>query len=121
MRLSRRSERPQALLPASAIAPGTQAWIDFIQTTLLHDFQGLPDELIDTLNQRPRKPSVLISEARSLIVGLTTPAEPLAFMVARETAAVALRDLEGLSQAEVGHHLSAVAQAVLGLCVVDHF
>ena len=89
------------------------AWSEFL-VNLLHDFQGLPDELIDTLNQRPRKASVLISEARSLIVGLTTPAEPLAFMVARETAAVARRDLEGLSQAEVGHHLSAVAQAVFG-------
>jgi glutamate-ammonia-ligase adenylyltransferase len=88
-------------------------WSEFL-VTLLHDFQGLPDELIDTLNQRPRKPAVLASEARSLISGLSHPAEPLAFMVARETAAVALRDLEGLSLREVGHHLSAVASAVLG-------
>ena len=89
------------------------AWSEFL-VTLLHDFQGLPDELIDTLNQRPRGPAVLASEARSLISGLTNPSEPLAFMVARETAAVALRDLEGLSQVQVGGHLSGVAQAVLG-------
>ncbi len=89
------------------------AWSEFL-VTLLHDFQGLPDELIDTLNQRPRGSAVLASEARSLIAGLTSPAEPLAFMVARETAAVALRDLEGLSQAEVGRQLSSVAQAVFG-------
>ncbi len=87
------------------------AWSEFL-VTLLHDFQGLPDELIDTLNQRPRGSAVLASEARSLIAGLSNPAEPLAFMVARETAAVALRDLEGLSQAEVGRQLSTVAQAV---------
>jgi len=89
------------------------AWSEFL-VTLLHDFQGLPDELIDTLNQRPRGAAVLASEARSLITGLTHPAEPLAFMVARETAAVALRDLQGLSQVEVGHQLSSVARGVFG-------
>ncbi|HEX3133221.1 MAG TPA: hypothetical protein VHX44_06510 [Planctomycetota bacterium] len=89
------------------------AWSEFL-VTLLHDFQGLPDELIDTLNQRPRGAAVLASEARSLIAGLSNPAEPLAFMVARETAAVALRDLEGLSQSKVGRHLSAVAQNIFG-------
>jgi [glutamine synthetase] adenylyltransferase / [glutamine synthetase]-adenylyl-L-tyrosine phosphorylase len=88
-------------------------WSEFL-VTLLHDFQGLPDELIDTLNQRPRGVAVLASEARSLIAGLSNPAEPLSFLVARETAAVALRDLEGLSQKEVGIHLSNVAHAVFG-------
>ena len=87
------------------------AWSEFL-VTLLQDFQGLPDELIDTLNQRPRGAAVLASEARSLIAGLSNPAEPLAFMVARETAAVAMRDLEGLSQVQVGRHLSAVASGV---------
>jgi glutamate-ammonia-ligase adenylyltransferase len=86
-------------------------WSNFL-VTLLHDFPGLPDEMVDALNQRPRPSSVLVGEARSLIVGLANPAEPLAFMLARETAVVAMRDLEGLAQREVGNRLSAVAEAV---------
>ena len=86
-------------------------WSNFL-VTLLHDFPGLPDEVIDTLNKRLRSPAVLALEARSLIAGLVSAGEPLAFMVARETAAVAMHDLEGMPQHAVGEQLTATAAAV---------
>lgn len=87
-------------------------WSNFL-VTLFQDYQGLPDEIMDALNQRPRKPAVLAAEARALVRGIADPAEPVAFLVARETAAVAIRDLAGLDQSQVGRHLSAVAEAAL--------
>jgi glutamate-ammonia-ligase adenylyltransferase len=86
-------------------------WSKFL-VQLMHDFPGLPDEVIDTLNKRLRTPAVLAIEARSLIAGLASPGEPLAFMVARETAAVAMHDLEGMTQQAVGEQLTATAAAV---------
>jgi glutamate-ammonia-ligase adenylyltransferase len=79
---------------------------------LMHDFPGLPDEIIDSLNKRLSTPEFLANEAKSLIAGLSHPGEPLAFMVARETAAVAMRDLEGITQREVGEQLTATAVAI---------
>ncbi len=86
-------------------------WSRFL-IQLMHDFPGLPDEVIDTLNKRLRSEGVLAAEARTLIAGLSNPGEPLAFMVARETAATAMRDLEGITQRDVGEQLTATASAV---------
>jgi glutamate-ammonia-ligase adenylyltransferase len=100
--------RPELLARFADLA----GWSNFL-VALLHDFPGLPDELIDTLNQAPRHAAVLATQARALIHGLEDPAEPLAFMLARETAAIAIRDLEGLDQDEVGRRLSDLAEAVV--------
>jgi glutamate-ammonia-ligase adenylyltransferase len=87
-------------------------WSNFL-VSLFQDFPGLPDEVIDQLNRAPKHPSVLHPEARSLIHGITAIAEPLAFMKARETADIAIRDLDGLAQSEVGQRLSGLASAIL--------
>jgi glutamate-ammonia-ligase adenylyltransferase len=87
-------------------------WSNFL-VSLFQDFPGLPDEVIDLLNRAPKHPSVLHAEARSLIHGISNVAEPLAFMKARETAAIAIRDLDGLEQRDVGHRLSTLAESIL--------
>ncbi|MBA3939338.1 MAG: hypothetical protein H0X38_17955, partial [Planctomycetes bacterium] len=87
-------------------------WSTFL-VALLQDFAGLADEIIDVLNQRPRNPALLANEARHLVHDLKDPGPPLAFLIARETAVVAIRDLQGLESARVGLHLSTLAQAVL--------
>ncbi|MBA2481289.1 MAG: bifunctional [glutamate--ammonia ligase]-adenylyl-L-tyrosine phosphorylase/[glutamate--ammonia-ligase] adenylyltransferase [Planctomycetes bacterium] len=92
-------------------------WSNFL-VTLFQDFAGLPDEVIDSLNQPLRKKHALFAEARSLAQGLQNLAEPLAYMQARETAVVAIRDLEGLDPRDVGHHLSSVAETILEVTLI---
>ena len=100
-------ERPDVLRVFTDLA----GWSTFL-VDLFHDFPGLPDDMIDALNQQGRKPIHLHNEARSLIQGLADPGEPLAHLVAREEAAVAIRDLGGLDQSDVGEHLTVVCEAV---------
>jgi glutamate-ammonia-ligase adenylyltransferase len=87
-------------------------WSNFL-VSLFQDYPGLPDEVVDLLNRAPKHPKVLIAEARALVHGISNLAEPLAFMKARETATIAVRDLDGLPQREVGERLSSVAEAIL--------
>jgi glutamate-ammonia-ligase adenylyltransferase len=89
-------------------------WSNFL-VSLFQDFPGLPDEVVDLLNRTPKHSKVLIAEARALVHGISNLAEPLAFMKARETAAIAIRDLDGLSQRAVGERLSSVAEAILNV------
>ncbi len=101
-------ERPAVLQVFVDLA----GWSTFL-VDLFHDFPGLPDDVIDALNQRSRKAIHLHAEARSLTIGLADAGEPLAHFAAREQAVVAVRDLEGLEQAEVGEHLTALFEAVV--------
>ncbi len=87
-------------------------WSTFL-VELFHDFPGLPDDIIDALNQRERKPIHLFSEARSLAHGLADPGEPLAHLFAREVATVAIHDLAGMPQEAVGERLTVLCEAVM--------
>jgi [glutamine synthetase] adenylyltransferase / [glutamine synthetase]-adenylyl-L-tyrosine phosphorylase len=100
-------ERPDVLRVFTDLA----GWSTFL-VDLFHDFPGLPDDMVDALNQQGRTAIHLHHEARSLAQGLTDPAEPLAHLMAREQAAVAIRDLAGLASGEIGEHLTAVCEAV---------
>ncbi len=86
-------------------------WATFL-VELFAQFPGLPDELMDALNRGARPASALLMEARALIQGIHNPTEPLAFLVARETAITAVNDLQGMSIDAVGTHLSLVADIV---------
>ena len=84
-------------------------WSNFL-VELLQEVPGLPDDLCDALNRAQPKPAELFAEARALVQGLKNPAEPLAWLVARETAVTAIRDLEGhIDAPNVGRRLTAVA------------
>ncbi len=84
-------------------------WSNFL-VELLQEVPGLPDDLCDALNRAQPKPVELFAEARALVQGLKNPAEPLAWLVARETAVTAIRDLENQIDApNVGRRLTAVA------------
>lgn len=100
-------DRPDVLRVFTDLA----GWSTFL-VDLFHDFPGLPDDMIDALNQQGRKAIHLHTEARSLAQGLIDPSEPLAHLVAREQAAVAIRDLAGMPQEQVGEHLTVVCEAV---------
>lgn len=102
------SERPAVL----RIFVDLAGWSTFL-VDLFHDFPGLPDDVIDALNQRSRKAIHLHAEARSLIRGLAEAGEPLAHFAAREQAVVAVRDLEGLAHSAVGEHLTTLWEAVV--------
>ena len=91
---------------------GFAGWANYL-VELFACFPGLTDEIIDALSTRPRPLSVLTSEARALVQGLQNPTEPLAFMLARESAVTALRDLAGLDQSQVSRRLSALAEAII--------
>jgi glutamate-ammonia-ligase adenylyltransferase len=86
-------------------------WSNFL-VGLFHDFPGLPDDVVDSLNQGRRAASALLGEARALALGIKEVGEPLSYLVARETAVTAIRDLEGGDQGEATRHLSALAEAV---------
>ena len=100
-------ERPDVLRMFTDFA----GWSTFL-VELFHDFPGLPDDIIDALNQHDRKPIHLHSEARSLAHGLVDPGEPLAHLFAREVATVAIHDLAGMSQEAVGERLTVLCEAV---------
>lgn len=100
-------ERPDVLRLFTDFA----GWSTFL-VELFHDFPGLPDDIIDGLNQQNRKPIHLHTEARSLAQGLADPGEPLAHLFAREQATVAIRDLAGMPQEEVGESLTVLCEAV---------
>jgi [glutamine synthetase] adenylyltransferase / [glutamine synthetase]-adenylyl-L-tyrosine phosphorylase len=91
-------------------------WSSFI-VTLLHDFPGLPDDVVDSLNQPHRRPDALLREARNLVRGLSQPADALRYFQARELATTAVRDLEGLDQRSVNGQLSHLAIAVLSVAL----
>ncbi len=98
-------DRPDVLRVFTDLAGWSTYLVD-----LFHDFPGLPDDVVDVLNQAGRKPIHLHAEARSLAQGLSDPSEPLAHFVAREQAAVAIRDLGGAGQD--GEQLTVVCEAV---------
>jgi len=100
--------RPAALRLVVDLA----GWSTFL-VGLLQQFPGLPDDLIDSLNQPARNAGVLVAESRMLIRGLSDPAPPLAHFQARELAATAVRDLDGLPQAQVCRQLSDLAGGIL--------
>ena len=100
-------ERPEVLRMFTDFA----GWSTYL-VELFHDFPGLPDDIIDALNQRHRKPIHLFAEARSLAHGLVDPGEPLAHLFAREQATVAIHDLAGMPQEEVGERLTVLCEAV---------
>ncbi len=87
-------------------------WSNFL-VELFATVPGLPDEICDTLSTRDKPVSALHYEARSLVQGLANPAPPLHFLVARETAVIAVRELEGADQEQVGRRLTTVADAVI--------
>jgi [glutamine synthetase] adenylyltransferase / [glutamine synthetase]-adenylyl-L-tyrosine phosphorylase len=87
-------------------------WSHFM-VELLQEFPGLPDDLVDSLNQKPRVSDVLVREARTLAQGLSEPGETLRYFQAREMASTAVRDLEGADQADVNRQLSSIADAIL--------
>jgi glutamate-ammonia-ligase adenylyltransferase len=91
-------------------------WSNFL-VELFREFPGLPDDVIDSLNQAERRPHALIGEARAVAQGIKEVAEPLAYLKARETAVVAIRDLEGGDQQKVSRLLSALAEATLEVVV----
>ncbi len=99
-------------LPVLRLFVDLAGWSNFL-VSLFQDFPGLPDDVIDSLNQNRRKAHALFSEARALAQGIKDPAEPLAWLLARETAVTAIRDLEGLDPRLVSQHLSALAEAIL--------
>lgn len=88
------------------------AWSGYL-VQLCVDTPGLTDEIIDLLARRPPPPTALFAEAIQLTQGISVPAEPLAHLLAREQAAVAIKDVEGLDQDVVGARLGAVSQVVL--------
>lgn len=100
------SDRPTVLRVFVDLA----GWSTFL-VDLFHDFPGLPDDVIDALNQRSRKAIHLHAEARSLVRGLAEAGEPLAHFAAREQAVIAVRDLEGISQEAVSEHLTTLWEA----------
>ena len=100
-------ERPDILRMFTDFA----GWSTFL-VELFHDFPGLPDDIIDSLNQQNRKSIHLFAEARSLAYGLVDPGEPLAHLFAREQATVAIHDLAGMAQQEVGERLTVLCEAV---------
>jgi glutamate-ammonia-ligase adenylyltransferase len=88
------------------------AWSGYL-VQLCVDTPGLTDEIIDLLARRSPPPTALFAEAIQLTQGISVPAEPLANLLAREQAAVAIKDVEGLDQDEVGKRLGVVSQVVL--------
>lgn len=91
---------------------GFAGWANYL-VELFARFPGLIDEIIDTLSTKPRPASLLVAEARALVQGISALAEPLAFMQARETAVIALKDLDGLDARAVGARLTAIAEAII--------
>jgi glutamate-ammonia-ligase adenylyltransferase len=91
-------------------------WATYL-VNLLGEVPGLPDEIADSLNQPPRRPDMLLREARFLVQGLQDLVPPLRFFQARELAATAVRDLEGWTQAQVSRHLSHLAIAITGVAL----
>ncbi len=89
-------------------------WATFL-VNLLQEFPGLPDDLIDVLNQPPRRMGAELREARALVAGLVDIAEPLRFFQARETATIAVRDLHEMPQVEVSRRLSELGLAILSV------
>ena len=87
-------------------------WSAFL-VELIHDRPGLPDDLVDALNQRVRKPIHLHAEARALVRGVAAPAEPLAHLVAREQAVAAVHDLGGKPASAVANDLGTAAMVAL--------
>lgn len=90
---------------------GLAASGDFL-TDLIERHPGLPDELLDAVSRPPARAVALHAEARALIHGLEDPAAPLAFLVAREWAALAARELRGAVD-NLGERLALVAEAVI--------
>ncbi len=101
-------ERPEVL----KIFVDLAGWSAFL-VELIHERPGLPDDLVDALNQRIRKPIHLQAEARALVRGVATPAEPLAHLVAREQAVAAVHDLGGKPTSAVAGDLGTAAQVAL--------
>ena len=87
-------------------------WATFL-ITLFQEFPGLPDDVVDSLNQARRRPHQFINYARALVHGIRDVAPPLAYLKARETATIAIRDLERGDAHTVAEHLSFLAEAVL--------
>jgi glutamate-ammonia-ligase adenylyltransferase len=87
-------------------------WSSFL-VQLCVETPGLTDEIMDLLARRAPPPTALFAEALQLTQGITAPAEPLAHLLGRETAAIAIKDIEGLSQDAVGARMSAVAEPLL--------
>ncbi|HYE03967.1 MAG TPA: bifunctional [glutamate--ammonia ligase]-adenylyl-L-tyrosine phosphorylase/[glutamate--ammonia-ligase] adenylyltransferase [Planctomycetota bacterium] len=99
---------------ASRLFVDLAGWATFL-VNLLQEFPGLPDDLIDVLNQPPRRIGAQLREARALIAGLADIAEPLRFFQARETATIAVRDLHDMPQVEVSRRLSELGLAILSV------
>jgi glutamate-ammonia-ligase adenylyltransferase len=91
-------------------------WATYL-VNLLGEVPGLPDELLDTLTRAPRRPDLLVQEARHLVHGITELEPPLRFFQARELAAIAVRDLDGWPQKDVVRQLSHLAVAILNVVV----
>ncbi len=87
-------------------------WSKFL-VELMQDFPGLPDDVIDALNQAPRRAYEYGGQARALIRGIRDLGPPLALLQARETAIIAIRDLEGADADDTAEHLTALAAAIL--------
>ncbi len=87
-------------------------WSEFL-VERFHDFPGLPDDVVDVLNQGARRPIHLHVEARDLIRGIADPLPPLAHFVAREQCVAAIQDLDGRPPTQVSAHLTATAEAVI--------
>lgn len=86
-------------------------WSNYLVQTLVEQ-PGLIDEVMDALNRRPLPAPALFAEARQLVQGISTPAEPLGFLVAREQCLAAIRDLAVVDADETARRLGTVAEAV---------
>jgi glutamate-ammonia-ligase adenylyltransferase len=87
-------------------------WSSYLVESLV-DQPGLIDEVMDALNRRPPPAPALFAEARQLVQGLSNPAEPLAFLVAREQCLAAIHDLATSDAEATARRLGTVAEAVL--------
>ncbi len=87
-------------------------WASYL-VSLLQDFPGLTDDVIDGLNQAPRRAHEYPAQARALVQGIREVGPPLRYLKARESATIAIRDLEGADPEQVSLHLSQLAQSIL--------
>ncbi|MCS6970918.1 MAG: DUF294 nucleotidyltransferase-like domain-containing protein [Planctomycetota bacterium] len=79
---------------------------------LIERHHGLPDELADALARPPLRAVVLHGEARALMRGLADPLPSLAFLVARELAVAAARQLRGAEE-DLGARLALINEVAI--------
>lgn len=101
-------DRPQVLRLIVDLA----GWATYL-VALMQDFPGLPDDVIDALNQARRRPHEFSAQARALVQGIREVGPPLAYLVARETAIIAIRELEDHDARRAARDLTLLARAIL--------